>query len=127
MDNGLRRVRGQRLPTAVADVDLPDLARAITSVMRGQAAAQTFRSDDRGYIRFLGRGIDVSIVAADWRRILEHIVEESLTTDMFPVSPGVRPTDARVDLSSSTVDARDPLYKRVYGLLAQLFTLQVPT
>ena len=95
--------------------------------MRGQAAAQTFRSDDRGYIRFLGRGIDVSIVAADWRRILEHIVEESLTTDMFPVSPGVRPTDARVDLSSSTVDARDPLYKRVYGLLAQLFTLQVPT
>lgn len=95
--------------------------------MRGQAAVHTFRMEDRGYVHFLGRGIDVSIAAADWSKVLERVQDESLTTEIFPVSTGVRPVDARVNLSSSTVDARDPLYRRVYGLLTQLFTTQVPT
>lgn len=88
---------------------------------------QTFRIQGRGYVHFSGRGIDVSIDAVDWSKVLERVQDESLTTCIFPVSAGGRPIDERVKLSSSTVDARDPLYGRVYGLLAQLFTLQVPT
>jgi len=95
--------------------------------MRGQAASQIFRMKDVGYVRFTGRGIDVTITAADWEQVLAHIRDESLTTSIIPVETGLRPLDSVVRLSSSTVDASDPLYARVYGLLGQLFTTQVPT
>jgi hypothetical protein len=95
--------------------------------MRGQAAPQIFRMKDVGYVRFTGRGIDATMPAADWEQVLAQIRDESLTTSILPVETGLRPLDSEVRLSSSTVDARDPLYARVYGLLGQLFTTQVPT
>lgn len=95
--------------------------------MRGQAVTQTFSSEDSGYVRILGRGIDAVMSAVDWGKVLVHIKDETLTTASFPVQSGVRPQDSVVSLSSSTVDARDPLYQRVYGLLGQLFTTKVPS
>ena len=127
MDNGLRRIGGRKLPTAVLDVDLPDLARAVTSVLRGQADTQIFRVQDGGYVRLMGRGVDSIVAQSDWEKILTVIATEALTTSFFPVESGTRVFDRAVQLSVSTVDARDPLYVRVYGLLQQLFKIKVPT
>ena len=127
MDNGLRRIAGRRLPTAVLDVDVPDLARAITSALRGQASPQVFRLQGKGYVRLVGRGLDVTVPEGCWRHVLTHIRDEALTVAIHPVEAGPLPVDTTVRLSTSTVDANDPLYQRVIGLLEQLFTTKVPT
>lgn len=127
VDNGLRRLGGRRLPAGVLDVDLPALALAVTCVVRGQAAAQVFRSGDVGFVRIAGRGFDVSMRASDWEKVLVQVKDEAFTTAVVPVETGLRPLDTPVRLSASTVEMRDPLYQRVRWLLGQLFTERVPT
>lgn len=127
MDNGLRRVQGRKLPSTALDVDLAELARAVTSLMRGQATTQTLTNGDVRYVQITGRGINALIVHDDWARILPLIRDDVFTTQEYPVESAVRPLDTVTRLSSSTVDARDPLYARVRGELGLLFTSKVPT
>jgi len=94
--------------------------------MRGQASAQIFRSNGVGYVRIMGRGLDAVIAAADWEKVLPLIRDETLTTQVFPVASAVQPFDSAVRLSSSTVDANDPLYTRVFGNLNLLFAARAP-
>lgn len=108
------------------DVDLQSLAVAVTSVMRRQAAAQVIRVAGRPFVQINGRGINVCVPQSDWEQVLPLIQNESLTTQVVPVESAVRDIDS-VRLSSSTVDARDPLYLRVHGALGRLFTSKVPT
>jgi len=111
----------------VLDVDLPVLARAVTSLMRGQASPQAFRLKDAGYVRILSRGLDVTICDADWAKILGLIRDGHFSTILVPVETGLRALASDVRLSASTTDDRDPLYARVLGVLALLFTRKVPT
>jgi hypothetical protein len=70
--------------------------------------------------------MNVTVPRSDWARILPFIKDETLTSRLVPVESAVRPLDT-VRFSSSTVDARDPLYLRVQGILGLLFTDKVPT
>jgi hypothetical protein len=126
MDNGLERVQGRRLPTEILDVDLPDLARALTSLLRKQATTQPVRVGDARYVQITGRGLNSVVPEADWEKILPLIKNGTFDTQFFPVESAVRSLDSVVRLTSSTID-RDPLYRRVYGTLALLFTTKVPT
>lgn len=115
------------MPVEILDVDLQSLARAVTSLMRRQAAAQLIRVAGLPYVQINGRGTNVTVPRGDWEKVLPLLQEESLSTLALPAESAVRDVDSVVRLSSSTVDARDPLYSRVYGALSQLFTSKVPT
>lgn len=109
------------------DVDLEDLAGAVTSVIRRQATAQVIRVAGLSYVQINGRGINVTVPQSDWQQVLPLIQDESLTTQVIPVDSAVREVDSAVRLSSSTVASKDPLFGRVYGVLSRLFTDKVPT
>lgn len=127
MDNSLRRVQGRRVPGEILDVDLQGLARAVTSIMRRQAVAQLIRVAGLPYVSIHGRGINVTVPQSDWQKVLPLLQTDALSTQVVPVESAVRDVDPIVRLSSSTVDARDPLYTRVHGALTQIFTSKVPT
>jgi hypothetical protein len=115
------------VPVEILDVDLRSLARAVTSIVRRQAAAQLIRVAGLPYVQINGRGINVTVPQGDWEKVLPLIQDDSLSTQVLPVESAARDVDSVVRLSSSTVDARDPLYNRVYGALSQLFRNKVPT
>jgi hypothetical protein len=127
VDNGLRRIQGRKTPSVTLDVDLQPIARAVTSAMRRQAVAQVIRTSGLSFVQINGRGINVTVPQRDWVKLLRLIQDESLTTQVVPVASAVRELDTVVVLSPSTVDARDPLYQRVHGVLSRLFTSKVPT
>ncbi len=127
MDDGINRIRRRKVPITATDVDLPEMARAIVSAMRRQAAVSLDSRDGARFVRISGRGFDAVISKSDWARILQVIKAETLSPVFFPVESAARAFDSRVRLSPSTLDANDPLYTRVLGTLQGLFTLKVPT
>lgn len=127
VDNGLRRVQGRRVLTQLLEMDLPELARSLTSVIRGHAKACVVRVGGSWYVEINGTGQATLVPREDWKRILPLIEDGTLSTQVLPVESAVRSLDAVVRLSASTVDYRDPLYQRVYGTLIQLFKQRVPT
>jgi hypothetical protein len=125
VDNGLRRLQGRKVPLEVLDVDLTSLARAVTSVVRRQAVAQVIRVSGVPYVQINGRGINATVPQTDWERLLPLIYDSTFSTQVVPAESAVRELDA-VRLSSSTVDARDPLYTRIYAALSRVFINKVP-
>jgi hypothetical protein len=75
-------------------------------------------------VQISGRGVASLVPEVEWQKIMPSLRDESFSTQMFPVESAVRPLDSDLRLS---VDARDPLYARVYGVLGLLFTTKVPT
>lgn len=103
------------------------MSRAIVSAIRRQATVSLDTRDGGRFVRISGRGFDAVFSKADWAQILEVIKAETFSPMFFPVEGAVRSLDSRVRLSSSTLEANDPLYTRVLGTLQGLFTLKVPT
>jgi hypothetical protein len=127
VDDGIKRIRRRKVPTNATDVDLPEMSRAVVCAIRRQASVSLDNRKDARFVRISGRGFDTVFTQGDWAQILGVIQAETFSPQLFPVESGVRSFDARVRLSSSTVDVNDPLYIRVLGVLQGLFTTKVPT
>lgn len=129
MDNGLKRRDGQkRLPKEVLDVDLPDIAWAITSYVRGNAIVRVSTPKNVKYVRIVTKsGPDVMIRAEHWEKILPLLQDGTFNPLIVPVEAGFKGIDASTRLTSSTTKVNDPLYKRVLFYLSQVFTTTAPT
>lgn len=127
MDNGLRRVLGRKVSDEIFDVDLAGFARAVTSMMRGQAAARITKVSGAPYVRIHGLGVEAVVSLGVWERVLGLMKTDRWLTQVVPVESAVRDVNSLIRLSSSTVENRDPLYQRIYGALRLLFPRKVPT
>jgi hypothetical protein len=127
VDDGIKRIRGRKVPTRVTDVDLPELSRAIVNAIRRQAGVCLDNRKDSRFVRISGRGFDAVFTKSAWAEILQVVAAETFSPTFFPVEGGVRALDSRVRLSSSTSDVHDPLYLRVLGTLQHTFPNRVPT
>ena len=106
------------------DVDVPEVARAVTDLVRGHAVVGVIQVDGARYVQIRGDAAACLVLKADWEKILPLLENETFNVQRFPVQAGGRSLDTVGRLSS---DARDPLYLRVYGALGQLFSTKVST
>lgn len=130
MDNRLRRRggKGQRVPSQLLDVDLPELAWAITALVRGQAhlSNATPKHEKLVYIRTI-TGLDVSVRRSDWVKIQPLFVDGTFDPKLFPVEAGSQVLDRVTRYRPALLPILDPLYDRVLLYLRELFPVQVPT
>lgn len=126
MDGTLFRIAGRR-PTYLTRSDLPELARAIVAHQRGRARVQAGEGRGIGYVRLVGRDVDVVVRREDWAKIMPHVQAGTFEAQVVPVgTPTVRDPD--VHFAFGTLDARDHvLYARVLGVLQGLFPDDYPT
>jgi hypothetical protein len=112
----------------VLDADLPELAWAITAVVRKGAVVQTQTPKNVRYVRVLcGVGPDVAIRVEDWAKIQPLILDGTFDPLALPVEAGFRDFDPATRFDPSTLKQNDPLYDRVLFYLSELFPETVPT
>lgn len=129
VDNQLDRIHtpGRRAPVSLTTADLPQVAKAITALIRGQARSKSADFRGRRYIRIRGLGSDVLIYSEDWKKIQPYIEDSTFSPLSFPVESGSQTLDPVTRFRAGTIDVKDPMYKRVLGVLQQEFTKAFPT
>lgn len=125
MDNRLRRPGGLRI-THLRRRDLPELARAIVSVVYKQGKIN-FVDNGSPYVRLHGNSFDVFVSLDDWKLIQPFIDDGTFDPLRFP-GPTVVTLSPNDFLSQSVVDLNaNTFYKRVLGTLQGVFTEEYPT
>jgi hypothetical protein len=109
--------------------DLPQVAKAIVAYYRGQC-----KNVGRGVfagmeiVEFMGEGLDVVVLAADWDKIMPYVQDNSFNPLIYPASPQDGRLHPERELDLSVIDVGDrPLYTRVLGILDTLFPEPFPT
>jgi hypothetical protein len=126
VDNRLRRPEGRRI-THLRKRDLPELAKALVSVVYKQGWIIFAGSGSPAYVRLHGNGFDVSVSLDDWRLIQPYINDGTFDPLRFP-GPQVVTLNPNDFLSQSVVDLNaETFYKRVLGALQQVFSEEYPT
>lgn len=130
MDNRLRRRggKGRRIPSQLLDVDLPELAWAITALVRGQAHLSNAAPKHEKFVRIqTTTGLDVTVRRSDWVKIQPLLVDGTFSPKLFPVESGSQVLDRVTRYHPALLPTSDPLYDRVLLYLRELFPTQVPT
>lgn len=125
MDNRLGLVFGQR-PSHLRQQDLPAVAMAITTYVRGYpVAAGSLTTDTVRVMTFKSDFFEVAVLWDDWMKIDPYVRDGVFSPTLFPVSAGYQLSEPRVTLNPSMVQS-DPLYKRVLYVLTLLFPVSYP-
>jgi len=125
MDNRLGLVFGQR-PSHLRQQDLPAVAMAITTYVRGYpVAAGPLTTDTVRVMTFKSDFFEVAVLWDDWMKIDPYVRDGVFSPTLFPVSAGYQLSEPRVTLNPSMVQS-DPLYKRVLYVLTLLFPVSYP-
>lgn len=119
--------RGLKPSSGLLDIDLEELARALTAVIRKRGSVRITRSQDRNYVIFKSPGADIAVSREDWSKIHPLIQDGTFDPQLFPVEAGFKEADPLIRFSPSNTRMTDPLYLRILGHLRLLFTATVPT
>lgn len=125
MDNRLGLVFGKR-PSRLRRQDLPTVAMAITTYVRGYpVAAGPLTTETVHVMTFKSDLFEVAVLWDDWMKIDPYVRDGAFSPTLFPVSAGYQLSDPRVTINPSMVRS-DPLYKRVLNVLTLLFPDEYP-
>lgn len=92
MDNRLSSLKSQR-PTSLKREDLPNLAKALVSLFRGEASLHTGSANNLGYVHIKGLNVEVQILSEDWARIDKILATDSFRKPIKVVSNSLRTED----------------------------------
>lgn len=125
MDERLSRAYGRRIRRLTRE-DLPQLAYAITIVIRKQGHAEVYDHGALKCVRLHGNGVDVSVLQEDWDKIVPYLLDGTLDPTLTPVPRKVG-TDALSVVDLPWIDLRDAHFKdKVLALLTTLFPVSYP-
>lgn len=115
-------LRGRRIRSS----DLPEVSRAVLSVVRGVARAEASRSLGLRYVRLVGQGLDVEVLREDWKKIQPFILDGTFDPGQFPV-PRKGSLHRSVDYDPAVIDVRDrTLFERILSTLSRVFEEDYP-
>lgn len=126
MDNRISKIDGRK-PRSLRRSDCPIVALAIVSYYRQQCSVLSGTHRHLPYVRFVGRGLDVSVLGEDWEKILPFVKDGTFNPSQTPTSPFVGYLHPDRHYAQATLDSRDiRFYERVLGVLEQLFPGDYP-
>lgn len=120
MDNRLGLIDGRQV-THLTQENLPEVSKALSLALRGQAQVRTYRWHSITLVHLKGTEANTYIRYDDWVKILPH-----LSTGLFN-NRSSYPFGWRTVADASAIDPRyDLTYQRVYSVLKSIFVDTIP-
>ena len=118
MDERLAKIAGGERFHRIQKSDLDRVAPIIAAGIFKFVQVSRTKTGDVEYVRFLGSGVDLSILASDWDRLMPYIEADYFSSMAYPTYSGYRFDPSKFPFDGSPYQR---MYDRVYDLLVRLF------
>lgn len=127
MDNRLGILFAKRT-SRLRQQDLPDVAFAITTYLRGIVPVSVGPTTVSGapVIALVSQWFNITVLASDWAKIEPYLRNDTFNPSVVPI-PYMNQRYEREALFSPSVVTQDPLYERVLDTLKIVFPESYPT